>query len=219
MATDDILSSVFHLEGPASAASFKVFWQQTVDNDTPGTAVTHLAEGLRDAFNIPLRNVLSNQWHFTGITVYKHEGDPDPGITITASTGPGTTIGTNDDPALPANNALVIGLGQSSFSGRHNGRVFIPGIPEPQVDGGIVKQAFSDTQVLALANVIAGPIQDSPDAGVYFAGVINQTVLNLAPPAKDWAGAFAFLTSFTRNPRLSPMAKRKTKVVGAVSAS
>ena len=112
---DDILSVEVGLEGPTQAASFKLYYQETTPISS-GSSAQRLGDGFVDQMNVPLRNVLSNQWHFRHVIVRKHAIEEDVPYYRTASITALDTIGTNDSQAVPANNALILTLVQQRLS-------------------------------------------------------------------------------------------------------
>ncbi len=215
---DDILSVQVNLEGPTQAATFKLYFQET-SGVASGSSTSRLGDAFVEKMNLPLRNVLSNEWHFRSIVCRKHAiGDGTP-YYRTASITDLDTIGTNDGHAVPANNALVVAIEQQQFSAKSHGRIFIPGLPEDECDGGLISQLFLGDQIVALATALATPFQDSPDPGQFLLGVISQKVLNAAPPAKDWEGAFAFASNVYGQSQLGVQRRRTTKTRGVLRAT
>lgn len=218
--TEDVYSARIHLEGPSQAASFYLWFEQSVDNDSFAFSTEALAVAIREKLNVPLRGVLSSQYRFTGITVRQVTKtlSVNPAYRTTSSIVGGDQAGTGGGVALPANIAMLFKLSQANFSAKSNGRLFIPGIPEQHTAAGIVDAAFQNGAMLALAQALASNYQASGDLGVYVPGVISQKVLNALPPAKDWEGAFSPMVSVSPQSILGVQKKRTTKVYGALSA-
>jgi hypothetical protein len=218
MTTDDILSCDFHLEGPSSAASFKLYFQQTVDQLT-GSAPFRLADAAVDKMNVPLRDILSDEWFFSGVTVRKHAVGVEPAFSGTASIVNNDTQGQLVGTALPANNAIVIAISQGAHSAKHDGRIFVPGIPEVVTSGGTLDPAFSSGVLQTFVDAIGSSWISSPDGATFEVGVINRSILDAAPPAKDWEGAFSFATFITARQIVGIQRRRTTKVRGAINKS
>ena len=218
--TEDIYSARIHLEGPSQAASFYLWFEQSVDNDSFAFSTEALAQAVKEKLNVPLRAILSSQYRFTGVTVRQHTTTLSRGFAFrtTSSLVGGDQVGTGGGVALPANIAMVYSLAQQSFGPKSNGRLFIPGIPEQHTAAGIITAAFQNGAMLTFAQALASNYQASGDLGVYVPGVISQKVLNALPPAKDWEGAFSPLASVSSKSILGVQKKRTTKVVGALSA-
>ena len=209
---DDIFSATFHFEDPSGASSTRAYWQQTTGN-TVGTVDTEsLGDALEDVLAPLIVAALADTFQFTGITVRKAWEDPEPMTLVTGNPQTGTRTG----PGLPSNCCMNLGLNQSTFPIKSNGRMFWPGIPEPDTDVGVLIAAYQSGVVTALADGLVATISALTDTGTWNLGVISQKVLNAAPPAKDWAGAFAFVDSVSPNPIIAIQRRRTTPVVGAV---
>jgi len=208
---DDIFSAQFHFEDPSGASSTRLFLQQTADNTSGVLDCRILSEALENILQPLITAYLSSDFWFTGVTVRKHYDGPAPVSLETADPQPGLNAG----PGLPSNSCMNMELGQSTFAVRSNGRMYWPGIPEAQTNVGVMEVAYQSGPCIALANRLLLPFAALTDTGIWSVGVISQKVLNAAPPAKDWAGAFAFLTSVSVNPILAVQRRRTTKVIGA----
>jgi len=209
---DDIFSAQIHFEDPSGASSVRLFYQQTVANSGGAFDARILAEALEAAIAPDLVATLSNDFWFTGITVRKHYDDPEPKWLVTGNPQQGTRTG----PGLPANNCLLFRLNQATFPVKSNGRIFIPGIPEPDSNVGVLEAAYQAGACTDLADTLMTTVTALSDVGEWEPGVISQKILNAAPPAKDWPGAFAFLTSISVDPIIAIQRRRTTRVVGAI---
>lgn len=67
-------------------------------------------------------------------------------------------LGNIVEESLPANTAAVLQLRQTEISGRHNGRIFISGLPETATADGLITTAFATTELAALAAGLDTPI-------------------------------------------------------------
>lgn len=209
---DDIFSAQFHFEDPSGASSVKVYYQQTVNNTAGALDTRILAEALEDKLDSFIVAALADTFWFTGITVRLHYDDPQPKWLQTGNPQQGTRTG----PGLPSNNCVQYGLMQSTFPIKSNGRIFFPGVPEPDTNVGVLAAAYQSGACTDLAVALADNVVALSDTGEWSPGVISQKVLNLTPPTKDWAGAFAFVDSISPNPIIAIQRRRTTRVVGAI---
>ena len=212
MPADEIYLAEFHFEGPTSPASFGMHYQETVVHDGGGFAVRALAQALVVALKSPIVGALSNDWRHTSVTVRPKSVNNQPFVREDVFAGLGLRAG----PALPANMSWIIKQSQGTFSAKSNGRVFIPGLGEPDSIVGQLTNVFLTGQAQALADALALVIEEGGGGtGRWTPGVISRKVLNAGPPPKDWEGAFAPIGSMTAWVIISSQRQRKTKVIGA----
>jgi len=69
--------------------------------------------------------------------------------------------GTKSEESLPTNIAVVFKLAQIVESGRHNGRIFLPGVPEVWTNNGVVSDPVLGTPLQDLATAMGGSISHS----------------------------------------------------------
>ncbi len=212
MAADDITLAEFHFEGPTSPASFGVHYQETTGISGNRFATRELVEALLVAVKTPIVSVLSNDWHFTAITVRIKSNDNEPFVRSDITAG----IGLRAGPALPANMAWIIKQGQATFPAKSNGRIYIPGLGEADSLIGVITNVFLVGAAKDLADAFALDVnQTSAGTGIWAPGVISRKVLNANPPVKDWAGAFAPIQTMTAWTIISSQRRRRTRAIGA----
>ena len=209
---DDIFRATFHFEDPSGASSCGCYYQQTVDNGATDYDTFKLAQALETVLAPPIVAMLSEDFWFAGVTVNKVYDVAQNKYLSSAN----PTVGTQTGPGLPSNNCILFSLEQMTFPLKSNGRMFWPGIPEPQSNVGVLEVAYYNAEVNDLAVALRAPVAAVGDSGIWNLGVISQKVLNLTPPIKDWPGAFAFVTGITPNPIIAIQRRRTTKVIGAV---
>lgn len=211
MAADDIYQVTINLEGPSTPASFSLFYEEVVGRDGPLTDTLTLADAWDTVLASAFLAVLSSDWKYPSLIVRKMVLNPVAMSRIDNAVQVGGTAG----PALPANNAILLGLNQGSNPASSNGRVFIPGVAEGVTKTGVLNQAFLDGDLLTFTNLlIAQLVQPSAGTGRWDLGVISAKIRDLALPAKDWEGAFQPVNSITRNPIIATQRRRQTKVRG-----
>jgi hypothetical protein len=217
MAADDIYLAEFHFEGPTSAASTGLYYQEDTGHDAAVIGTTILAESLEDVLLTPFKNVLSDDWWLSSITVRLVSNFLERISRFDVVGGVGLRTG----PALPANMAWLCKATQSLFGPKHNGRIYIPGLAETDTTIGVLTNAFATTEAAALATALATSIaQISAGTGVWSPGIINRTVLNfprIADPeaALDWEGAFSPIATLNAWTIISSQRRRVSRVVGA----
>lgn len=211
MAADDIYKIDIFLEAPSGEASFGLYYEEAVGRDGTSNDTQTIADAWDAAHGSNLLDCLSADWKFASIIARKMVLNPVELAQIDNAVQPGTIAGVS----LPANNAILLGLKQATFTSKSDGRVFIPGVAETVTSAGVLTAAFltgalktfTDALILQLAQLSAG-------TGRWDLGVISAKVRDAAPPAKDWEAAFAPVTSISRNPIVATQRRRQTKVRG-----
>lgn len=211
MAADDIYHLQVNLEAPSGYASFGMYYEEVVANDFVGTDTQAVAESWDAVAASPLIDILSDDWKYPSLTVRKMVLNPTEMYRLDNSIQVGTVTG----PALPANNAMLLGLRQSLNPPKSDGRLFIPGVAEGVTNAGVLTAAFQTGLFLTFASAIAQQLQQvSAGSGRWNLGVISAKIRDAAPPAKDWEGAFSAVTSITANPIIATQRRRQTRVRG-----
>lgn len=236
MAIGDIYKADIHFESPSMAANTGLYFRETTANASNLDTTSDLAESIHTAINGPLRNILSSEWWFTGVTCQKmHPTDtitainpvdplfPDyqkatvPKRTFTADPQGGNYNGGATEPSLPANNTIQLDLTQSTFSLKSNGRMNFCGIPEAATVGGQLIPAYV-TDVEVLAAILAQPRNSPGDTGVWEPVVVSAKVRDLAGPnnPKDWIGSIAPIDDIVVTPIIAIQRRRATRVKGGI---
>lgn len=210
--TDDIFHATFFFEDPSGHSSCSAYYQQTADNSSSNYDTAILAEALEGHLAGPITDMISDDFWFSGVRVRKNYDVPQNQFLSSANPSAGDQTG----PGLPSNNCILFNLVQNTFPVKSNGKMFFPGIPEPQSNVGVLDTTYHNGVCNDLATALTTPVTALTDTGIWSIGVISQKVLNLTPPTKDWAGAFAFVTAISVNPIIAIQRRRTTKVIGAV---
>jgi len=212
MAADDITLAEFHFEGPTSAASFGIHYQEDVAIGGFEFSTRELAKALILALKTDIVLVLCVDWHFTCVTVRVKSNAQEPFVREDVFAG----IGLRAGPGLPANMSWFIKQSQATFSPKSNGRIFVPGLGEPDSVIGLLTNVFMTGAAQTLADTLqAVVVQAAAGPGRWSPGIISRKVLNAGPPPKDWEGAFAPIQSQTAWPIISSQRGRRTRVTGA----
>jgi len=211
MALNDIYRLEAFIENPAGASSFGMYYKEVTATDTSAFGTEKLAKGWSNDMQVTLKAILSDDFTLVSVQARRVLGDPVPPFQDTSQAGPGVVVG----PGLPSQASLNVRLTQATFTAKHNGRIFIPGIAESVTNVGALSSAHMTGPVnafqVALAALVEAP---SPDLGQWEIGIINRTVLDAAPPAKDWAGAFARATGIGATPIVAIQRRRATRALG-----
>lgn len=215
MAADDIFSVKVHYELPTSAASIGLYYRETTEATGADLDTNLLCEAFDVHIGQEIIDMLSDDCNQPLIVCEKVDGpvkaprfDVNHAVSVGALTG----------PSLPNNCALVCGLAQGTFSNKSNGRLRIPGIAEPQMDGQTMIAAFMSGPAQSFVNKLALQVPElSAGPGRWTLGVISAKVRDIAPPAKDWDGAFAPVTSISMNTIIGILRSRKTRAEGVGS--
>lgn len=212
MAVSDIYEVKLHFEAPSGYATTRFYVKETVQRSTIGTDTSVVGASIDAHIGPEVLEIMSSDWTFPSIEVNK----VSPRDTQRFRHDRATIIGGKVGPSLPANNAIVYGLSQSDFSARHNGRLFFPPPAEVETTVSLLINTFLIAEAANLENQLNTiiPEVDTGD-GRYAIGVINTDILDLAPPAKDWAGAFGTVTTVSVRPIIATQRRRQTKVRGA----
>jgi len=208
--TDDIFLATFHFEDPSGASQTGCYFQQTADNAATILDTDELGKALEAQVGPSIINAIADTFWFTGVRVRKVYDSPCPQYLSTATPQAGLASG----PGLPSNCCAQLTLTQTQFSLKSNGKMFWPGVGEPGTVAGNMT-ALYQVAWQAVGTALVTPINSIADTGVYELGIISQKVLNLAPPLKDWPGAFAFSNAVSASPRIAIQRRRTTKVIGA----
>jgi hypothetical protein len=212
MSQDDIYLISGHYENPSGASSFRLYYQEDAVRSGIGTDTQILAQSFDDKLTLAIRGVLSDDFLYTAIICQKVSGDDEAKFQVDVATQVGLRLG----PALPSNNAILIGLSQGLFSAKHNGRMFLPGIPEADTLIGNLTAAFQATPLQAFVDALDVELaEESGGTGRWNLGVINGLILNSSPPIKDWQSAFSQVSSVNASPIIAGQKRRQTKVAGS----
>lgn len=213
MALDDIYQVKLNYENPTGSSSNRLYYREVIARSGIGTDTQVLAQSWDDQLSADLRGVVSDDFHVSSISVSKVTGTLEPKFRLDLP----ATAGLRPGPALPANNALLLGLHQSLFAARHNGSMFIPGVPEADTLTSVITAAFAAGQVTTLITALTAQLsEESGGTGRYDLGVINGLILNASPPIKDWHNAFSPVSTVSFNPIIADQKKRQTRAIGAV---
>lgn len=212
MAMDDIYLVTNHFENPSGASSFGLFYKETVARSGVGTDTSVLANSWHTALSALLEATFSNDWTHSAVVCRKMIVNPAPVFRVDTGNTPGGRTG----PGLPANNSMLVSLFQGSFPSSSNGRINVPGVAEPDTNVGALSAAYIAAAVTPfLAGLVAILAEESAGLGRWQLGVISRLVLDAAPPAKDWAGAFSPVFATQVNPVIATQRRRQTRVIGA----
>jgi len=212
MAQDDIYQVSAHFENPSGASSFRVYYQEDAVRSGIGTDTQIVAQAFDDKITPSLRGIMATDFDFVSIVCHKVSGASEAKFRTDVTTSAGLRPG----PSLPANNAFLIGLAQGLFTARHNGRIFIPGVPEADTFTGNLDPAFQSAQLQAFVDAIAAVLaEESGGTGRWRIGVINGLILNASPPIKDWQSAFSAVVTVSGSPIIAGQKRRQTRVRGA----
>lgn len=211
MAADDIYTVEINLEGPQRPATIRYYYEETVQWDAVGPGTRRLALAWDSALTTLLAAMISDDWAVTQIHVFKQVLAAEP--PWRQSFPP--VVGGRTGPSLPSNNAALLGLQQGLFPPKSNGRSFIPGIAEADTQIGVLTNAFVSGPFADYRDALIQELaQESGGAGRWKLGVVSTKVLNAAPPAKDWEGAYSPVFNASTNPVIATQRRRQTNVRG-----
>lgn len=205
MAHGDVYRVQIQLALPDAPGTITFHYQQINATDRGIVGSEALAQAWSDQMNTPFRNLLAFGVVWGGVYVRKL-GFPQepPGYRIVQKWG----FRPNDD-VLPANNALLLNIGQSVFSSARNGRIWIPGIREFESEGNTWKTSYFNGPVAAFSSALIADVAETPNAGLWRLGVLSLKYLQSNPG--DEAGAFATATSIHASRIIATQRRRTTK--------
>lgn len=215
MAADDIYSVVTQYELPTGSATVKLYFEQTIDQTASGNSNQVFANAYDNHFGDSFRDLLASDCWRVGFSVRKLTGPPDAAFRFDYAAQAGLRSGAS----LPNNNCLQVRIKQSTQSRKHDGRIYLPGVPELDTVVAVVTANFAENVYNDLITLMRQEIaEESGGAGRWSLGVIDQAVLNVpTPPApKDWEGAFATSTGVTGHVIIATQRRRQTKVMSPV---
>lgn len=211
MAADDIYELSAHFENPSGHASFRLYYQENVLRSGIGTDTQILAQSWDAAITPSLRAAISDDWLFTAIIARKVDVIPEAKFRVDLAAQAGLRLG----PGLPANNCVLIGLSQTLFAQKSNGRVFLPGVAEGDTIVGNLSAAYQTGPLQTLVSALALElVEESAGTGRWSLGVVSAKVRDLALPFKDWQGAFSPVGGVSGSPIVATQRRRATKVKG-----
>ena len=229
MAIGDVFHARLNFETPSGKASTGLYYRESAANATVWPSTKDLAESLIATLTAPVRNMLSDDYWFSSVSVRKvhptttrtaihgllsdYQSSEEPYVVKTVD-GPGQ-VGLNSGPGLPANNQVTFELEQSTFTLRSNGTMNFPGIPEVQTSGGGLDAAFV-TLADAVAAQLALPQASIPDGGVWDPVVVSAKVRDAAGTGnpKDWITSIALVDNVRVSPIIAIRRSRTTEVIG-----
>lgn len=94
-----------------------------------------------------------------------------------------SVVGAVAQESVPSNIAAVIQLRQGDASSRHNGRIFVSGIPETEIESSMIRGSFMTGALAALATALETPLVGS--LGTY---TLVTKYLDAVGPPKVWKG-------------------------------
>lgn len=214
MAVEDIFHVNCQFESPSGHASFGIYYDETAVKSGGASVTTIVATAFNADIAPKIIAVLSAEWMFTSIVVR----EIDPRNTEKHRFDTVTQVGAVAGQSLPANNALLFTQHQTLYTAKHDNRFFFPGVPETNTLVGVATAAYMSGPVQDLVTALITPIEEiSAGTGRWQMGAINQSVLNSAPPAKDWQAAFSVVVELNATPIIATQRRRQTRVVGRSS--
>ena len=213
MSLNDIYRVTAHYELPTSAASWSIYYREDIDADGGDIDTQILAEAFDTVMNAFIRAMLASDCSLPAIECRKVFATQDPKHIVNNAVAVGSQAGAS----LPNNCSLTIPLGQSTFSAQSDGRIRIPGIPELETGAGTVSTVFANGPLSDFITQLATQVSElSGGTGRFTPGVISAKIRDIpVPPApKDWAGAFAPITTVTGSTIIGILRKRSTRAFG-----
>lgn len=213
MTINEIYRVTNHYELPTSAASWSMYYREKVAGDTGFIGTERLCEAFSVHFGTTLIDMLSGDCSQPSLVCERVWEDPEAKHIINNA----VQIGVIPGPSLPNNNAITIQLGQSALPPKHNGSIFLPGIPESETNVGNLSQTYYDTEIAAFLIKL---VQDIPElsagSGIWEPIVISAQIRDIPEPPvpKDWPGAVLPVTNVLASPIIGIMRKRKTRAIG-----
>lgn len=212
MAADDIFLIRVHFELPTSQGTYGLYYRETTEATGSDLDTQLLAEAFEVHMGTAILNMLSDDCRQPMMSCQKLNGAiKAPRFDVNHT----LDVGNETGPSLPNNSALVLQLNQGTFPSRSNGRIRIPGVPEPRTNGTTITAAYQAGSVQAFITLLVQQIPElSAGPGRWTLGVISAKVRDAAPPFKDWDGAFAPVTGMAMNTIIGILRSRQTRAEG-----
>ncbi len=213
MAVGDIYRYTQFYELPTSAASWSLYYHETVQGSTGFITTEQLGEALFVHFGTTIIDMLSGDCSNPSEQCERVFSVSQAKHIINHA----VQIGVLPGPSLPNNNAITVNLAQATLPANHNGSIRLPGIPEGQTNIGNLAQTYFDTELTAfMQKVVQEVVELSAGDGRWEPIVISAQIRDIpTPPApKDWAGAKLPITGVSASPIIGIMRKRASKVHG-----
>jgi len=208
---NDIYSARINMQFPSGAGGFTFWYRETVQWDQADFGTQALAEAWNLSVLPSLRAIVADDFSIPSIVVRKHWSNPEPKYIEQPLAG----VGLRPGPALPANNAVVISIAQGTFPSKSNGRVYVPGVPEPDTTLGTIDAGYAALVQTLLTVLIAGIDEESPGNGHWELGVLSRLILEEGEGPPDWVNSFGAAQSLSASPIIKTQRRRTTKVIGA----
>jgi hypothetical protein len=215
MAVGDIYRVQLNFDGPSGNHTTRMYYREEVGSSSVAPE-QQLATAWHNQLKDLARAVITDDYAIAALVIEKAFGNPRPKWIRQVTGG---QLGTGGTLALPSNNAQIIQISQSTFSARSNGRCFFPPPPEASTASGVIDGAFLTGNWIPFLTALVAPLLPDTGTGEWKLGVISSKVLNAAPPAKDWAGAFAPAVSLGIEPVVGIQRRRQSKREGWYSAT
>jgi len=210
MAQEDIYRLTIHYEGPTQASSTALYYEENALSTAVGDAVSSLNFSFFFTVISLFQAVLSSSWRISSTRCRRLTGEKIAPDLQDIADAPGTRAASS----LPANNCLLIQLLQGSFPRTSNGRLYLPGLAEPDTDVGVIQAAFLNTQVVALGNAISAELSENAGAGSWTPVVISAKVRDAQPGPPDWQSAASPMIAALGAPVIARQTRRTTKIIG-----
>lgn len=72
-------------------------------------------------------------------------------------------VGALGTEALPSNVGAILQFRQTEVSGKHNGRICLPGVPEDKTTDGLITTGYQTTELAGLATALQTPVSSGGD--------------------------------------------------------
>lgn len=172
MAINDLYTIHFRFEGAGAGFTTKMDYQQTGgtnDQNTLTDLCTNVSVLVEDAF----KDCLSNQISFNAMEAFQVVGaNETPGLLRFETPNSGTVV----SESLPMGGAAVLSILTDAPNSKHNGRMFVGGIPESfEANGALTAPAIALYQTLA-DGLSASPAPVGPGLALFTPGVISRIV-------------------------------------------
>lgn len=161
------------------------------EHSNPGPGI---ARSVEDAFIADVIPALEDVWSVDVETQMIYVHGVNPAGLIPAYTHFVAQAGNRLGGAMPNDSPSVITLVTDAPNSKHNGRVYISGISETDVDSQVLTPAFRAAQWADLGDALVADITDpAVPANIYSAVVLNRMVLGVpvTPPSSFGVASFA----------------------------
>lgn len=187
MAVDDVYSCKIIGEGREGEWTMNLHYRE-ITPPSESYPTEALATSLTLLFTPVIRAALSASHQVSRFEVHKVSGVKQVASKFSLSIT--NRVGMRGASAVPANSPVILNLVQEKFPSKHNGVVWMSGVPVDGVLGSNLTALYADTEIKAITDLLVLDVDEQPSGdGIWRLIVLSRKWLVLNPG--DYVGASA----------------------------